>query len=66
MPGGFSLILPHTTNTATAAIITLKPMSFPSPLAIHDHCLLRSLSFGKVLDELHFWGLAHRKKVIGK
>jgi DNA-binding HxlR family transcriptional regulator len=24
------------------------------------------LSLGKVLDELHFWGLAHRKKVIGK
>lgn len=24
------------------------------------------LSLGKVLDELHFWGLAHRKEVIGK
>lgn len=24
------------------------------------------LSLEKVLDELHFWGLAHRKKVIGK
>jgi DNA-binding HxlR family transcriptional regulator len=23
------------------------------------------LSLEKVLDELHFWGLAHRKKVIG-
>lgn len=23
------------------------------------------LSLGKVLDELHFWGLAHRKEVIG-
>jgi DNA-binding HxlR family transcriptional regulator len=24
------------------------------------------LSLEKVLDELHFWGLSHRKKVIGK
>ncbi|HEX2899678.1 MAG TPA: helix-turn-helix domain-containing protein [Bacteroidia bacterium] len=24
------------------------------------------LSLGKLLDELHFWGLAHRKEVIGK
>lgn len=24
------------------------------------------LSLEKVIDELHFWGLAHRKKVIGK
>ena len=24
------------------------------------------LSLGNVLDELHFWGLAHRKEVIGK
>lgn len=24
------------------------------------------LSLEKVLDELHFWGLAHRKKVIGR
>lgn len=24
------------------------------------------LSLGKVLDELHFWGLAHRKEVLGK
>jgi len=24
------------------------------------------LSLGKVLDELHYWGLAHRKKIIGK
>lgn len=24
------------------------------------------LSLEKVLDELHFWGLAHRRKVIGK
>jgi DNA-binding HxlR family transcriptional regulator len=24
------------------------------------------LSLEKVLDELHFWGLAHRKKIIGK
>lgn len=24
------------------------------------------LSLEKVLDELHFWGLMHRKKVIGK
>ena len=23
-------------------------------------------SLEKVLDELHFWGLAHRKKIIGK
>lgn len=24
------------------------------------------LSLEKVLDELHFWGLTHRKKIIGK
>jgi DNA-binding HxlR family transcriptional regulator len=24
------------------------------------------MSLEKVIDELHFWGLAHRKKVIGK
>lgn len=24
------------------------------------------LSLEKVIDELHYWGLAHRKKVIGK
>jgi len=24
------------------------------------------LSLGKVLDELHFWGLAHREKIMGK
>lgn len=24
------------------------------------------LSLEKVLDELHYWGMAHRKKVIGK
>lgn len=24
------------------------------------------LSLEKVIDELHFWGLAHRKKVMGK
>lgn len=24
------------------------------------------LSLEKVIDELHFWGLSHRKKVIGK
>ena len=24
------------------------------------------LSLEKVIDELHFWGLAHRKKIIGK
>lgn len=24
------------------------------------------LSLEKVLDELHFWGLSHRKKVLGK
>jgi len=24
------------------------------------------LSLGKVLEELHYWGLSHRRKVIGK
>jgi hypothetical protein len=28
--------------------------------------ILSGLSLEKVLDELHFWGLARRKKVIGK
>lgn len=30
--------------------------------SITDH----GMSLEKVLDELHFWGLAHRKKVLGK
>ncbi|SIT34383.1 transcriptional regulator, HxlR family [Filimonas lacunae] len=38
--------------------------TFPSTIeyAITPH----GLSLEKVLDELHFWGLAHRKEVIGK
>jgi DNA-binding HxlR family transcriptional regulator len=36
--------------------------SFPPTVtyAITEH----GLSLGRVLDELHFWGLAHREKVI--
>lgn len=38
--------------------------SFPPKVeySITEH----GLSLEKVLDELHFWGLLHRKKVIGK
>lgn len=38
--------------------------SFPPKVeySITEH----GMSLEKVLDELHFWGLLHRKKVIGK
>lgn len=38
--------------------------SFPPMVeyAITEH----GMSLEKVLDELHFWGLLHRKKIIGK
>jgi DNA-binding HxlR family transcriptional regulator len=32
-----------------------------------EYCITaHGLSLEKVLDELHYWGLAHRKKIIGK
>lgn len=36
------------------------------PPAVEYSITPHGMSLEKVLDELHFWGLAHRKKVIGK
>ncbi len=36
------------------------------PATVEYSITLHGLSLEKVLDELHYWGLAHRKKVIGK
>jgi DNA-binding HxlR family transcriptional regulator len=36
------------------------------PPTVEYSITTHGLSLEKVLDELHFWGLAHRKKVIGK
>jgi DNA-binding HxlR family transcriptional regulator len=37
-----------------------------SPPTIEYSITAHGLSLGKLLDELHYWGLAHRQKVIGK
>jgi len=36
------------------------------PPTVQYSITAHGLSLEKVIDELHFWGLAHRKKVIGK
>lgn len=36
------------------------------PPTVQYSITTHGLSLEKVLDELHFWGLAHRKKVIGR
>lgn len=36
------------------------------PPAVEYTITPHGLSLEKVLDELHFWGLSHRKEVIGK
>ncbi len=36
------------------------------PPTIEYAITAHGLSLEKVLDELHFWGLTHRKKIIGK
>ncbi len=36
------------------------------PPTVQYSITAHGLSLERVLDELHFWGLAHRKKVIGK
>ncbi|MBN9383018.1 MAG: helix-turn-helix transcriptional regulator [Chitinophagaceae bacterium] len=36
------------------------------PATVEYSITPHGLSLEKVLDELHYWGLAHRKKVIGK
>lgn len=36
------------------------------PPTVEYSITAHGMSLEKVLDELHFWGLAHRKKVIGK
>ena len=36
------------------------------PPTVEYSITAHGLSLEKVLDELHFWGLAHRKKIIGK
>ncbi len=37
-----------------------------APPLVEYSITAHGLSLEKVLDELHFWGLHHRKKVIGK
>lgn len=36
------------------------------PPTVEYSITAHGLSLEKVLDELHFWGLTHRKKIIGK
>ncbi len=36
------------------------------PPAVQYTITEHGMSLEKVLDELHYWGLAHRKKIIGK
>lgn len=36
------------------------------PPAVEYSITEHGMSLGKVLEELHYWGLAHRKVVIGK
>ncbi len=36
------------------------------PPTVEYSITTHGLSLEKVIDELHFWGLAHRKQVIGK
>ena len=36
------------------------------PPTVEYSITAHGLSLEKVLDELHYWGLAHRKKIIGK
>lgn len=36
------------------------------PPTVEYSITAHGMSLEKVMDELHFWGLAHRKKVIGK
>lgn len=36
------------------------------PPTVEYNITAHGLSLEKVLDELHFWGLTHRKKIIGK
>lgn len=36
------------------------------PPTVEYSITTHGMSLEKVLDELHFWGLAHRKKVIGR
>ena len=45
-------------------IIRTAHNTFPPTVdySITEH----GLSLGKVMDELHYWGLAHREKVMGK
>ncbi|HVI46844.1 MAG TPA: helix-turn-helix domain-containing protein [Chitinophaga sp.] len=36
------------------------------PPAVEYTITAHGQSLGKVMDELHYWGLAHRKEIIGK
>ncbi|UPK68162.1 winged helix-turn-helix transcriptional regulator [Chitinophaga filiformis] len=36
------------------------------PPAVEYSITAHGMSLEKVLDELHFWGLAHRKEIMGK
>jgi DNA-binding HxlR family transcriptional regulator len=46
--------------------LVLREVYHTFPPTVEYSITQHGLSLEKVLDELHFWGLAHRKKVIGK
>src|SRR5687768_14529032 len=46
--------------------LILREVYATFPPTVEYSITTHGLSLEKVIDELHFWGLAHRKKVIGK
>lgn len=46
--------------------LVLREVHDTFPPTVEYSITAHGLSLGKVLDELHYWGLAHRKEVIGK
>lgn len=46
--------------------LVLREVYDTFPPTVEYSITTHGLSLEKVLDELHFWGLLHRKKVIGK
>ena len=46
--------------------LILREVQSTFPPTVEYSITSHGLSLEKVIDELHFWGLAHRQKVIGK
>jgi DNA-binding HxlR family transcriptional regulator len=46
--------------------LVVRKVSNTFPATVEYSITPHGLSLGNVLDELHFWGLAHRKKVMGE